>query len=243
MSVADSPVDRSTEPPRVYFAGPLFDTQTLIGNLLLAARLQHSGQFLVHLPQDHDASVAAGAVPQASEIRDKDFCALASCDVGMFHFDGSELDSGTVAELMFARSLGMPCVIVRSDFRLGGDAPGKCPWNAMLADLKGVVPLQYDSLKAYREVTARCNGMGAVQRVEALLDDVASRMEPALKRAMLGIERPDVDTLTAVYQWQLSQIGASLEQLCVEQWGSVRSLVEHKLKKLERYIITEGLKM
>ena len=29
-----------------------------------------------------------------------------------------------VAEYMFAKSLNMPCVLLRTDFRAGGDAPG-----------------------------------------------------------------------------------------------------------------------
>ena len=80
-SASEAQTQRALEElPRVYFAGPLFDTQTLIGNLLLAARLQHSGAYLVHLPQDHDTDDDA---PQAVDIRDKDYCALASCDVGL----------------------------------------------------------------------------------------------------------------------------------------------------------------
>ena len=57
---------------------------------------------------------------------------MMSCDVGLFHYDGPELDSGTVVEFMFAKFADLPAVLLRTDFRHGGDqVGGGDPWNLM----------------------------------------------------------------------------------------------------------------
>ena len=60
-------------------------------------------------------------------------------EVAVFAFDGTELDSGTVVEFMFAKFLDIPAVVYRTDFRGGsgeeateaGDSVNR--WNLMVS--------------------------------------------------------------------------------------------------------------
>ena len=54
-------------------------------------------------------------------IRDQDLKAVMECDLALFNFDGSELPPGAVIEYMYAKMLDIPAVILRTDFRHGGD--------------------------------------------------------------------------------------------------------------------------
>jgi hypothetical protein len=69
----------------------------------------------------------------------------------LFNFDGTELDSGTVAEFMAARFIDLPCVVLRSDFRKAGDQniDGEA-WNLMLSGYPGTVTLSFDSMNEYQ---------------------------------------------------------------------------------------------
>ena len=42
---------------------------------------------------------------------------MIECDLALFNFDGTELDSGTVVEFILAKFLDVPSVIMRSDLR------------------------------------------------------------------------------------------------------------------------------
>ena len=112
-----------------YFAGELFSQKHLIGNALLAQSIYETSeqQYLPILPQDLEFR---DVTPKA--IRDQDLLSLIQCDLALFHFDGPELDSGTVVEFMFAKFADIPSVILRTDFREGGDQAGSGdPWNLM----------------------------------------------------------------------------------------------------------------
>lgn len=117
------------EPYTVYFAGELFSQKHLIGNSLLAKAIYDlsEGRLLPILPQDLEFR---SNTPQ--DIRDQDLLGLIQCDLALFHFDGAELDSGTIVEFMTAKFADIPSVILRTDFRNGGDQPnGGEPWNLM----------------------------------------------------------------------------------------------------------------
>jgi len=112
-----------------YFAGELFSQKHLIGNALLAQSIYETSEhkYLPILPQDLEFR---DVTPKA--IRDQDLLSLIQCDLALFHFDGPELDSGTVVEFMFAKFADIPSVILRTDFREGGDQSGVGePWNLM----------------------------------------------------------------------------------------------------------------
>ena len=65
-------------------------------------------------------------------IRDQDLKMVMEADLGLFNFDGADLDSGTVVEFIVAKQLDIPSVVLRSDFRNAGDQDAKGDkWNLM----------------------------------------------------------------------------------------------------------------
>ncbi|MGQ4807405.1 hypothetical protein NKDENANG_00753 [Candidatus Entotheonellaceae bacterium PAL068K] len=148
----------------VYFAGALFNHKDLMGNARLAASIEQvsGGQYVCVLPQHLEQ-----ASPRAVDIRNQDLHQVMTCDLALFNFDGSELDSGTVVEFMFAKFLDIPAVIVRSDFRAAGDQ-GKDgdAWNLMCSFYPRTNILQFNAMAWYHQ--ARQDG--------ASLDAVASRL-------------------------------------------------------------------
>lgn len=115
---------------RVYVAGPLFDLKHLEGNQRFADALEgRSGsRYKPILPQ------LLGASRDPIAIRNSCLRALIASDVAVFQLDGAEPDSGTVVEFMLARLLDMPSILIRTDFRVGGDqAEAGEPWNLMLS--------------------------------------------------------------------------------------------------------------
>ena len=109
---------KKTRSSTVYFASELFTLKHLIGNAYLAEAIyeKSQGRYLCELPQDFEPR---GTTARA--VRDQDIKALMACDLALFNFDGTELDSGTVVEFMFAKFADIPCVILRSDLRKAGD--------------------------------------------------------------------------------------------------------------------------
>ena len=107
-----------SNPLKVYFAGELFSLKHLLGNALLASELARvsNERYQSILPQDLEQRGTT-----AESIRNQDIKALIECDVALFNFDGTEVDSGTVVEYMFAKFCDIPSVIVRTDFRSSGD--------------------------------------------------------------------------------------------------------------------------
>ena len=113
-------MEEPSRPLRIYFAGDLFDSKDLGGNLLLADAIDRcsNGKYQVMLPQDGECEVNERT---SQSIRDADFQLLFDCDVIAANFDGTDLDSGTVVEFCFAKMVDMPAVLLRTDFRDSGD--------------------------------------------------------------------------------------------------------------------------
>ena len=111
----------------VYFGGELFSLKHLIGNAWLAEAIYEKshGKYRCLLPQDF--------VPRARgsrAIRDHNLRSVIVCDLGLFNYDGADLDSGTVVEFMFAKFADIPSVLLRTDLRHAGDFRAD-PWNLM----------------------------------------------------------------------------------------------------------------
>ncbi|HEX3443327.1 MAG TPA: nucleoside 2-deoxyribosyltransferase, partial [Chthoniobacterales bacterium] len=89
----------------IYFAGELFTAKHLIGNSGLAAAIerQSAREFVGRLPQALEQRSIS-----AQQIRDQDLETLIECDLAIFNFDGTEIDSGTVAEFMVAKFADIP---------------------------------------------------------------------------------------------------------------------------------------
>ena len=90
------------EPFSIYFAGDLFNHKDLIGNLLLSEAIEKnsSGRYICIVPQHLEQSSS-----RSIEIRNNDLYEIVKADLIFLNFDGTELDSGTVIEFLFAKAL------------------------------------------------------------------------------------------------------------------------------------------
>jgi nucleoside 2-deoxyribosyltransferase len=189
----------------IYFAGELFSAKHLYGNVLLAETLyrKSSGRYVSIVPQNLEQRETT-----AHAIRDNDIKTCISCDAGIFHYDGTELDSGTVVEFLFAKFADIPAVLLRTDFRRGGDQGGD-PWNLMTSFFPRTEVVTLDAMKLYKEAFAdnpapaeqllgEKTGSAAAEKMhEAVADEVIA----ALDRV---IAQPPVlarDKATAIYEW------------------------------------------
>lgn len=180
----------------VYFAGELFSLKHLAGNAILAEAIetQSAGRYRCIVPQDLEQRETT---PTA--IRNQDLLQVLSCDLGVYHFDGPELDSGTVVEFMTAKFLDIPAVIVRTDFRLGGDSKSD-PWNLMASGYPRTETVLADSIAEYQKHLAG----GKVSPVEAALrasHDLAAKITAALDRVKADPALLTGETRNTVYSW------------------------------------------
>ena len=89
---------------------------------------------------------------------------LVEAEVAVFAFDGTELDSGTVVEFMFAKFLDIPAVCYRTDFRGGsgeeatesGDKVNR--WNLMVSYYPRTKVLYMNGMVEYQKVWVAKNG-------------------------------------------------------------------------------------
>lgn len=167
----------------VYLAGELFDIKHLAGNALLAEALAEvsKGLYVPVLPQDLELPSL-----EAKAIRDTDYRALLECDAAVFQFDGSDLDSGTVAEFMTAKFADIPSVLLRTDFRRSGDRNPR-PWNLMCDSFPRTEALVVDAMSLYSEEVAKGQRTASAS-VEAVVRRVAMRLVEKLDAA-ISIER------------------------------------------------------
>ena len=178
-----------------YFAGGLFDHKELIGNHLLAEAVLHAsgGRWEPLLPQKAENQTR----PDALEIRDNDFAMVLQSDAALFNFDGSELDSGTVAEFMAARFLDLPCVLFRTDFRSAGDqnADGE-PWNLMLSGYPRTATLRYDCMSRYQTLFREHPMQEALQKYYTeMAEAVVQKLEAVY--SMPPVYQSDAERLAA----------------------------------------------
>ena len=150
----------------VYFGSELFSLKHIIGNAYLAEAIfeKSHGKYLCVLPQNLEQRSTT-----AQSIRDADIRALLSCDLALFNYDGTELDSGTVVEFMFAKFADIPAVILRSDFRHGGDQVGD-PWNLMSSFYPRTATVVLNSIGLYK--SARQTRLNAAPRRNKLSEVV-----------------------------------------------------------------------
>lgn len=208
-----------------YFAGELFSGKHLLGNVVLAEAIAHrsGGRYRALLPQDLEQR---DTTPHA--IRDQDLRAVLRCDLGLFNYDGPELDSGTVVEFMFAKFADIPAVLLRTDFRHGGDqAHGGEPWNLMTSYFPRTATVVLDAMAIYQEEHARTPGAAAgfemvahtADAVIAAFDRVVA-MPPVLPEAMRE----------TVYRW-LAHLPGFAAATVEEMTGELHALAAAKREK------------
>ena len=159
----------------VYFAGELFNAKHLAGNAGLATAIQRrsNGQYLCVLPQTMESREEG-----AHFIRDEDLEHLICSNIAIFNFDGSEIDSGTVVEFMVAKFSDIPALLLRTDFRRGGDQ-GHDPWNLMLSYYPRTKTCCLDGMALYK--TALTQGLDPVGAADWMLDQIAGQVVEKLE--------------------------------------------------------------
>jgi nucleoside 2-deoxyribosyltransferase len=183
----------------VYFAGELFSLKHLVGNAALAeaiARLSN-GRFVSVLPQTLEDRAMS-----AHEIRDQDIVALLGCDLAIFNFDGPELDSGTVAEFMLAKFADIPSLLLRTDFRRGGDQSDD-PWNLMMSFYPRTKTLCLNSLEIYK--LGFKSGVSPIEAGHSMVEHVA---QSVVKELEILSQLPQImaaETMEPVFNW-ISQL-------------------------------------
>lgn len=171
----------------VFFSGEVFNLKHIIGNAYLAEAIYEKshGKYLCALPQDFDPRGTT-----ARSVRDHHIRVLVGCDLALFNFDGPDLDSGTVAEFMFAKFADIPAVVLRSDRR--GASDRGWPWNALVNFYPRTVIVGLDGLAAYKAVlkkrtskpdeVMRLAGMHGSADSQRVCDEVAGHIVRALDR-------------------------------------------------------------
>jgi nucleoside 2-deoxyribosyltransferase len=138
----------------LYLAGPLFTQAERSWNLRLAGLLGAAGH-TVFLPQ---AEIPAIETLDAETIFRLDVDGVRSADAIVAVLDGADPDSGTSFECGLAFALGLPIVIVRTDFRAGGDAlPGQklATINLMLAQSATAVVAMTDPVASLDDLAGQ----------------------------------------------------------------------------------------
>ena len=213
---------------KVYFAGPLFDHKILQGNALLASHVESvsEGRYDCVLPQNLEQRGVSSI-----EIRDQNLRTLMECDLALFNFDGSDLDSGTVAEYMYAKTLDIPAVILRTDFRHGGDQePGGNPWNIMASFYPRTEVLHVDAMQRYTDALA--DGGGAQEVSNRIQRRIASEVIELLD--IVRDEPPILEggrtNAESTYRWALQLAGGSLTSWAARS-RYVSGVVDRKIEQ------------
>ena len=206
-------------PFTIYFAGDLFDHKHLTGNALLAGAIeQHSGgRYACVVPQDLEQSTG-----RAVDIRNQDLKQVMACDLGLFNFDGTDLDSGTVVEFMLAKMLDIPSVILRSDFRSSGDQEKDGDdWNLMCSFYPRVRVVSFNAMAWYQQASSpACLYARIAAAVIEQLDAV---------RAEAPVLEGDARRQEELYRWAMRFPGGGFEACCGP--GFVERVIADKRRK------------
>ena len=197
---------------QIFRADALFKHQELLGNLQLAKALETvaDGRVAGHLPQDGGTETSRDAIA----IRNADLAELCSCDAIVANFDGPELDSGTVLEFAFAKALDLPAVLLRTDFRNGGDT-ADAPWNLMLHGWPRTETLWLNSMRQYHTIV-RARGAEPATAVAEWNRAVATRVLAALERVCAMPPGLTADDALAHYRRTIRSAGGGLELLLTD---------------------------
>lgn len=209
----------------VYFAGALFSTKEILGNALMGDAIERvsNDRYKVFLPQTKVEPVG----PNIS-IRNTDFYHLLSSDVAIFNFDGTDLDSGTVVEFCYAKVTDTPAVLLRTDFRSGGDQELE-PWNLMCSGFPRCKTLLINSMMNWHNCLDKSQNLNeiikdyvheqAVKIVEAL-DEVTGRQ---------SLFKGDESKAELIYKWAVESCGDNLNAYLTD--AKLKEIVKSKKSK------------
>lgn len=216
-----------TKPFTIYFAGDLFDHKHLIGNAILASYIEtcSNGTYQCIVPQDLEQPVGRGVA-----IRNNDLRMVLECDLGLFNFDGADLDSGTAVEFIYAKSLDVPAVLFRTDLRSRGEQEDRDPWNLMCSFYPRTQKVQFNGMAWYKETASASDSLE--ETIERLYTRIATRLIEALDavRQVPPLPKGDQAQIAAMYRWALRFAGSGLETLADEP-GYVEQVITAKAEK------------
>ena len=212
----------------IYFGGSLFNHKDLTGNALLAEYIEKcsGNKYRCCLPQNVEQHQTT-----ALDIRNKDIAKIIECDLGLFNFDGTELDAGVVVEFMLAKFLDIPAVILRSDFRTCGEKEiGGEDWNFMCSFYPRTQIVQFNAMLSYQEAVEES------QLLNEIFDIYYSRIARLIVESLDSVrtEEPllkgDQKRLETLYQWALTFPGGGIEKL-ISNTSFVDQILAAKIKK------------
>lgn len=227
-------------PLKIYFAGELFDHKHLTGNAILASYIENTApeKYQVVLPQNSESGSE-----RAEEIRNNDLRLLLESDLALFNFDGTDLDSGTVAEFMFAKMLDIPSVILRTDFRLAGDQKGiGDKWNLMCSFYPRTESVTINAMELYRHAHnhkhehkhkkgEKCECEKAYP-IDIFYNSIAGELIKAFDkvRRKKSIFGKDQDKILAAYSLASTFPGEKFSKACGKS-EKIRTLIKEKIQK------------
>jgi hypothetical protein len=212
----------------VYFAGSLFNHKDLTGNALLAEHIEKcsDNKYRCCLPQNAEQHKTT-----ALDIRNQDTLKLIECDLGLFNFDGTELDAGVVVEFMIAKFLDIPAVILRSDFRTSGEKEiGGEDWNFMCSFYPRTRVVKFNAIQRYQEAIGKRQALS--DAVNLYYSEIAQLVIENLDsvRTEQPLLRGDQNRLESLYQWAITFPGGGIDKL-VSSTSFVDQLLAAKIKK------------
>lgn len=192
----------------IYFAGSLFCHKDLIGNMHLAQSIESASKQTLKciLPQDLEQTAT-----RALDVRNQDLLQVIRCDLALFNFDGTDLDSGTVVEFMMAKMLDIPCVVLRTDFRWSGDqTKDGDPWNLMCSGYPRSRVILKNGMAEYQ--TAQREAKSAAETVEDLYTPWAEEIVSAFSelRRVPSLFGGDQKLAQTLYDWAVKFPGGGL---------------------------------
>ncbi|MBS0585693.1 MAG: nucleoside 2-deoxyribosyltransferase [Verrucomicrobia bacterium] len=200
----------------VYFAGALFNSKDLLGNQVLAEAIEKAsmGRYECRLPQDIEVRVLT-----AQNIRDTDLKEVLAADLAIFNYDGTELDSGTVVEYLFAKFADIPAVILRTDFRKGGDQEEN-PWNLMSSFFPRTEVVLIDSMALYKQDPSN------------MIPEIARQVVVAMDEVVTKTALMPAEISEAIYRWLTIMPGFKEESSEI-----VAAILEARSRKLEKKLL------
>ena len=199
-----------TQPLKIYFAGDLFDSKDLGGNLLLANAIEEvsDGRYQIFLPQNGECEITERT---SKSIRDADFELLLKSDLLIANFDGPDLDSGTVVEFCFAKMVDMPSLLLRTDFRDSGDhtLPDGDPWNLMCSHFPRTAVLHLNAMTIYHE----CKNSDIALMLKNFYHRIAAEIVARLDQVVTLPSWLKAEKLSAQYDLAIASIGGTVGEL------------------------------
>ena len=195
----------------IYFGGSLFNHKDLTGNALLAEHIEKGSdnKYRCCLPQNVEQHQTT-----ALDIRNKDIAKIIECDLGLFNFDGTELDAGVVVEFMLAKFLDIPAVILRSDFRTCGEKEiGGEDWNFMCSFYPRTQVVKFNAIQFYQEAIEESQTLNEV--FDIYYNRIARMIIESLEsvRTEQPLLKGDQKKLKTLYQWALTFPGGGIDKL------------------------------